>query len=251
MAFLAGGKFQMGADDGDANQKPAHPVDVASFCIEKTEVTVAAYTACVKAKACAPAARVDSAGVKELHSTCNGDREDRKDHPANCMSGTNAEAYCKWAGRRLPTEEEWEFAARGVEGRRYPWGDAPPGPDRLNMCGLECHGFFKTRYGVVFKTTPEVKTEDPFVFTAPVGSFPKGATPDGVLDLAGNVVEWTSSPYCPFDEPHCKTDKRVEKGAGWLHHELREARASFRDSAKLSSTFANDGFRCASNPPSP
>ena len=162
------------------------PGGPASLCVDLTEVTTAAYGACVHAGVCSPAV-LDPAGA------CNLTHADRGAHPINCVTFRQASAYCAAAGGRLPTEDEWELAARGSDGRRFPWGDAPPGPTRLNACGLECKGWYADAQlsgafdGVMYDG------DDGFAGTAPVASFPAGATPDGIFDLLGNVAEWTAT----------------------------------------------------------
>lgn len=124
--------FKMGAseaeDDAMPEDKPEHAVTVAAFCMARTEMTVAEYDACVAAGRCT------AAGA--LHNPhCNTGMSGRSNHPINCVDLAQATAYCEAQGARLPTEEEWEYAARGAEGRRYPWGSAAPDTTRLNALG--------------------------------------------------------------------------------------------------------------------
>jgi len=115
---------------------------------------------------------------------CNADVPGREAHPVDCVSFFDAAAYCAWASKRLPSEEEWELAARGTEGRRFPWGEASPvGRDCWNR-GSSC----------------------------PVGSFPQGHSPLGVDGLAGNVSEWTESAFCPVHLPSCWSDTVTVRG---------------------------------------
>src|SRR5262249_12710325 len=132
------------------------------------------------ARRCAPAHR-------EISPYCN--RADRGDHPVNCVDWNQAATYCRSSGRRLPTEAEWEYAARGSDGRLYPWGNEPPDARRLNACGRECVAFGK-RLGREFRAMYD--GDDGWETTSPVGSFPAGASPFGALDMAGNVWEWTA-----------------------------------------------------------
>lgn len=125
----------------------------------------------------------------------------------NCVTYGEAEAYCAWRGGRLPSEAEWERAAVGTGGgsavggtrRAFPWGDAAPGPALVNACGVECknwhttHGLQPVFEGVMYDGN------DGYAGTAPVGSFPEGATPEGVFDLLGNVAEWTSGRVDVYD----------------------------------------------------
>lgn len=133
---------------------------VQRFCVDTTEVTTAAYGACVRAGACTPAIVGDGGG-------CNLTRADRADHPINCTTWAQAQAYCGWVGKRLPDDDEWIWAARGgTPSNLHPWGNAPP--DATRAC------WDRKGQG-----------------TCPIGSAPAGASPAGVLDLIGNVAEWT------------------------------------------------------------
>lgn len=180
-------------------------------CMDRHEVTVQEHAACVAAGECdAPLVRAElphGALTPELRKRaqkvfgrqCNAGHPDRDAHPINCISLTEAERYCAWQGGRLPSEAEWELFASGKEGRSFPWGNASPAASLLNACGAECkasfaaHGLHGVFEGVMYDG------DDGYTGTAPVGSFPAGSSPDGVLDLFGNVAEWTSS-RVEFDE---------------------------------------------------
>ncbi len=168
MLFVPGGRFTMGLDGkGDADEKPAHEVTVKDFFLDTTEVTCAAYDACVQAKVCRRPMSLNTVkgGFKSLDVFRTPSR------PVNGVSHDDAEAYCRFVGGRLPTEAEWERAARGDDDRLFPWGDDPP-----------------TKEVAVYQTD----------VTAPVGSLPKGKGPYGHLDLGGNLWEWVSDRYDPF-----------------------------------------------------
>ena len=147
-----------------------HEVTLAAFDIDRTEVRVADYERCV------------AVGVCTAPGFAAGDaRFDRADFPVTLVRWEDAAAYCAWAGGRLPTEAEWEYAARGERRRIFPWGDAY-NPHLAN------HG----AGGTGFRAFDDTDASDGFAVLAPVGSFPDGATPLGVLDMAGNVAEWVS-----------------------------------------------------------
>jgi formylglycine-generating enzyme required for sulfatase activity len=154
-----------------------HEVTVSPYTIDRTEVTVAAYARCEAAGVCTPRAH----GQRDP-------RFDRPDLPVTYVDWDAARAFCAWAGGRLPTEAEWELAARGSLGRQYPWGEVYNG----FLCN---HGAF----------APDPSdASDGFAGLAPVGSFPDGATPSGIVDLAGNVAEWVADFYDvdPTGTPH-------------------------------------------------
>lgn len=245
MVPIPGGSFAMGSDAADANQdeKPVHRVTVGSFHIDRTEVTIRAYRICVASGKCTPPDAY-AAAKSNYHVFCNwGHPDQRDDHPANCVDYGQAKAFCAWAGKRLPSEEEWEFAARGRgEDRVYPWGNDPPNERRLNACGSECPA------NLVAKRFPGDRTlypsSDGWPETSPVGSFPAGASKQGVLDMAGNVWEWTASPYATYDGSHSEA-KRVLRGGSWGGNEARTERTTNRFRLDESSRAQFLGFRCA------
>ena len=252
MVFIPGGTFHMGSNDGFfAEERPVHAVTVASFYLDRTEVTVAAYSDCVRRGACTPAAT--TADWPDIfpperpfaNSLCNGDRPDRQNHPANCLNWPQAVAYCRFRGRRLPTEEEWEYAARGgAEERRFAWGNAPPTPGWMNACGTECaEAMLRVR-----AWAPLYPASDGWVGTAPVGRFPLGDGRWGVLDIAGNVQEWLATPYCPYDQPGCATDHRCVRGPGYLGNLDFKERAARRNHDVEWHRSGDLGVRCARTP---
>ena len=248
MIAVPAGRFSMGATDGDDDEKPVHPANVGAFCIDRTEVTVAAYGACVKSGKCAPAGttvdwpKITEAERKMWSAFCNVDRADRQTHPINCVDWSAADAYCRAVGKRLPTEEEWELAARGPEGRHFPWGEATPGPKLLNACGNECVAMGK---GLGESWSAMYEADDGFSSTAPVGSFAAGATPLGVLDMAGNVWEWTSSFLCSYTDATKCSAERVNRGSGWFNDFPPDARTTDRNDDPPTYRNRDLGFRCA------
>ena len=248
MVRLAGGTFQMGSNTGVSNEKPVHAVTVRAFEMDLTEVTVAAYSKCVAAGGCTAASdTVDWKGIEDNDKKfwspyCNQDKADRQRHPVNCVDWAQADTYCRWAGKRLPTEEEWEFAARGTAGRLYPWGEAPPGPTLLNACGDECVAFAKT-LGKDWQKMFD--GSDGFETTAPVGSFPAGKTPEGLLDMAGNVWEWTSSGYSKDYNEARTNEARVRRGGSWGNGSPSNVRGASRSRSGVGERGGDLGFRCA------
>jgi formylglycine-generating enzyme required for sulfatase activity len=164
MLLVPGGTYRMGRDEGgEGDERPAHTVTVASFWLDRTEVTQAAYDECVDAGACR---RPDAESINAFQGLFKGPNK-----PIVGVSWHDATKYCAWRGKRLPTEAEFERAVRGDDGRRFPWGNDPP-----------------TRELTVFDTgSPE-----------DVGAHPLGRGPYGHDDLAGNVWEWIDDDYDPF-----------------------------------------------------
>lgn len=241
MALLPTGTFQMGGEDRTSLAVPVHPATVTAFCLDRTEVTVAAYERCVRARACtAPNRSRLSQDDREPSQLCNWGRRDRAEHPVNCVDHAQAEAYCRFAHARLPTEQEWEFAARGTSNRSYPWGNADPDATRANQ------------------RDDAPPPEDGFLETAPVGHFAAGATPEGVLDLAGNVREWTADwflgPYSvtlPTNgrdyEALRLRDHWVLRGGSAFTNTGDELQSFRREEAAGADRDMSNGFRCASD----
>jgi formylglycine-generating enzyme required for sulfatase activity len=258
MVLVDGGKFFMGSDEPESLpfERPAHKVTLSPFCIDRTEVTLSAYRACSEAGRCSRASLVNAwdgitaAEHKAYDPACNA-REpvERGAHPVNCVTWEQADNYCREQGARLPTEAEWELAARGHDGRKYPWGDDPPTALRLNACGSECTQWGKT----MGLTLPSMMEEsDGWVHTAPVGSFPRGATPYGAVDMVGNVWEWVADRYGDYDKAErtdpsgpTKGDTRVIRGGAWNGADVAWVRPTFRYKSDPETKSHGIGFRCA------
>lgn len=213
MALILAGKFFMGSDSSHPAlqyAQPAHAVSVDSFCLGQREVSVSEYQECVRSGACEPAHQTSDLGAdegepvssvsKQRHDEqCNAGKPGRERDPINCVSHDQATSYCAFRAGRLASEAEWEFAARGEANRRFPWGNTPATAEHANTCGKECArwheevGLTSELHGVMFDQ------DDGYAGTAPVGSYPAGATSDGVLDMVGNVFEWTADGLYAYD----------------------------------------------------
>jgi serine/threonine-protein kinase len=229
MVLVPGGEFMMGTFSGDEDEKPAHTVYLDAFQVDIHEVTNHQYRQCVDAGVCNP-----PENAVFLVS-------DYSQHPVVNVSWQDAEDYCEWAGKRLPTEAEWEKAARGTDQRTYPWGNDP-------LDGI--HANFADKNSFVNWADPDI--DDGYSQTSPVGSFPAGASPYGALDMAGNVWEWVADWYdknyysqSPYENPQGpgKMPYKVIRGGSW---ETRAwiCRAVNRGADAPESKWPNLGFRC-------
>jgi formylglycine-generating enzyme required for sulfatase activity len=256
MIAVPGGSFFMGSDEGFPPEKPAHAVTLAPYCVDTFEVTVDKYKACSDAGRCKRAgttndwANITEKERKAFDPLCNvRDAATRGTHPINCIDWEMAERFCHEQGGRLPTEAEWEFAARGPDGRKYPWGDDDPAAGHLNACGKECVAW-GLKNGIEEKAMYGV--DDGFATTAPVGSFPKGASRYGVEDVVGNVWEWVADWYGEYgkEEQHApkgprEGDERVVRGGSWNGSYPSWVRPTFRYKQAPTERSYGIGFRCA------
>lgn len=200
------GNLMLGCPDKDRcadDDAPPHSAQLPGFWLNRTEVTVKSYQACVDAGECKDTRKRDTPAL-----TCNL-AHGRQDHPMNCVSYAEALDYCEWEGGRIPTSDEWEFAARNGKAVRYPWGTGPLNARRANFCDRQCQQakapkkpVKKAVKGKAAPPTPEEKEraadgklDDRFLHTAPVGSFAAGNTAWGLQDMAGNVREWSSTSF--------------------------------------------------------
>jgi eukaryotic-like serine/threonine-protein kinase len=270
MAEIAAGQFFQGSDADEAlpNEKPAHAVRLDAYCIDLHEVTAHEYTACSDVGKCKRAAvEVDWPEItddeREAYSAlCTRDAADKQDHPINCVTWQMADLYCKAQDKRLPTEAEWEYAARGPDGRTYPWGDEEPSPERLNACGTECAAWGRARK---LELEPLYAADDGYAATAPVGHFPAGRSRFGLYDVVGNVWEWVADWYATYPEseaaapgarPHgperdpsgpARGERRVIRGGAWNGSYASWLRPSFRYAQVPTARSHGVGFRCASS----
>jgi serine/threonine-protein kinase len=222
MVYVPAGSFQMGYAGGYPDEQPEHNVTLDAFWIDKTEITNRSYGSCVQASACKPPSRRTSNGIDDYYGNAQ-----YEDYPVIFVSWSDAQSYCTWAGQRLPTEAEWEKAARGTDGRLYPWGDTAPDESLAN--------FDNHIWDVVA-----------------AGSYPAGASPYGALDMAGNVWEWTAdwfgsdyysqSPTQNPTGPETGT-KRVLRGGSW-NFDAPGSRTSYRFSKDPALASYDIGFRC-------
>jgi len=233
--LIPAGPFWMGSDSGPPDERPRHRVQLAAYYIDRTPVTHSQFTEFLN-----HSGHVNAKGERlfdiddpdaRIHKKSDRWVTDSgfENNPVVEVSWNGARDYCGWASKRLPTEAEWEKAARGTDGRKFPWGEDLP--DRS-----------KAQFNAAWNET------------APVGKHPQGASPYGVLDLAGNAWEWVSSAYTPY--PYDSKDgreaptlgpERVTRGGG-QDSGPEHLTTSYRG-ARLSRNFRsghhNIGFRCA------
>ena len=255
-------QYRGGSRAAFADELPRHQVFVDAFYIDKYEVTNARFQQFVQATGYRTQAEREGGGKipaqgggKEKWQTVPDaswrspkGQESRiaglETHPVVQVTWHDAKAYCAWAGKRLPTEAEWEKAARGTDGRAYPWGNASE-PQRTNFCDRRCA--FPERLTTI---------DDGFTETAPVGSFAAGQSPFGVYDMAGNVWEWVADWYdatyyqrSPERNPPGPPagSEVVIRGGSWLYSALA-LRVPGRSGVPPDRRNNNIGFRCVATP---
>jgi len=218
-----------------SDETPQHTVTLSAYWLDRFEVTVAEYARCVSASRC-----------NALPLGGGAHRFDQPSYPASLVTWEEARAYCAFRGARLPTEQEFERAARGTSGRRFPWGN-------LYNSRASNHGAYDWSDPLALVGGNPTDGRDGFVELAPVGSFPAGRTPEGFMDLAGNVAEWVDDRYLPHyedgDPPDPATRRpgsatRVMRGGSYESGPL-SLRGASRDEALPSLRRPSVGFRCA------
>ena len=223
LLYIPAGEFSMGSDNGEVDEKPVHTVYLDAYWMDKTEVTNAMYANCVDANKCNVPANTSSNSQVEYFGNPN-----YNNHPVIYVTWNDANDYCTWVDRRLPTEAEWEKAARGENAFTYPWGNVSPKNDLLN-----------------YNSAGDDITE--------VGDYPEGASPYGVLDMAGNVFEWAADWYdekyyvdSPASNPLGPTSGsgHIVRGGSWRHGPT-VVRSANRESDAPTYTSLSVGFRCA------
>lgn len=225
MAFIPAGEFAMGSDRGQDDEQPVHRVSVKAFYLDAQEVTVSRYAQFLGSQRADPPFKWNEA--------TSGSHENK---PVVGVNWYDARDYCRWVGRRLPTEAEWELAARGTEGRMYPWGDVHPTRGHANAGHTKWHGY-------------DTLTN--------VGQFELGRTPEGVYDLAGNVWEWVADWYdatyyqfSPRDNPAgpSRGPLRALRGGAW-NNDAKSIRSANRAGYAPDARRNDAGFRCAKDAP--
>ena len=223
MAFVPAGDFVMGSDIGEENDGPRHLVWLDSYYVDLYETSNAEHQQCVAAKACRPP-----------HSFGDADLT-RPRHPVVGLDFADATAYCRWRGKRLPTEAEWERAARGTDERRWPWGNEFD-PKKVNMRN----------------------PDDGWDKSAPVDAFPAGRSPVGAWQMAGNVWEWTTDWFSPiyYRQSQRRNPKgpnsgprRMIRGGSWRYDIPFYVSSYNRSHSRVGSRFRHVGIRCFKDGP--
>jgi Sulfatase-modifying factor enzyme 1 len=214
MRLIPGGRMWIGSEPSEhfaADESPRFLTELAPYCLDETEVTVSAYRACLERGACT------KPRDKQFH--CNNRYADRSDHPINCIDWKQATAFCEAQTKRLPTEREWELAARGGERYfEYAWGNEPPDG---RTCWKQPH-------------------------SCPVRSFAAGAF--GLYDMTGNVWEWVDDYYGPYPWPPDVGFSRVYRGGGWSRRFEKWLHTRLRNREGESFSGSHLGMRCAVSP---
>jgi len=235
LVYVPAGEFTMGSDSGSDDEKPVHTVTLNAFWIDRTEVTNAMYAKCVQNGACTAPSSTESYTRDSYYSNSEFDN-----YPVIYVSWEDAKAYCSWADRRLPTEAEWEKAARGTDANVYPWGNTFDGT-LVNFCDTNCSFDWANK-----------SFDDKYADVAPVGSYPSGKSIYGAVDMAGNVWEWVEDWYDAYpgnteSNSSYGTTYRVLRGGSWDHY-YYYVRSALRNRVNPTDTSNVIGFRCSRSP---
>jgi len=244
--FVPAGEFLMGSTNSDpdagSDEQPQHTIYLDAYWIDRTEVSVGQYRWCAADGPCRPPR--DRAS---LTRTDYYDDPVYDTYPVIWVDWSDATDYCSWAGRRLPTEAEWEKAARGPDGRLYPWGNNPPSGPLANLCDRNCRYEWR-----------DDGIDDGFGDTAPVGSYPAGGSPYGALGMAGNVWEWVADFYDPNYYSASPDRNPTGPSSGSTHNmrsgSFQNVAAFLRSAVRNRDTLIPEnlyhvGFRCAQSAP--
>jgi formylglycine-generating enzyme required for sulfatase activity len=246
MVYVPAGEFVIGSDEDDdmayASEKPAHTVTLDAYWIDRTEVTNAQYALCVAGGACNPPFAYGQQRFNSHTREQYYDDPEYAGYPVIYVDWASAAAYCEWAGRRLPTEAEWEKAARGTDQRWYPWGSKNIRGNMLNMADRGTGDWYS--YNLI---------DDGYDDTAPTGSYPAGASPYGAYDMAGNVWEWVSDWYSPtyYGISPAENPAGPESGetkamrGGSFNNSNFGIRSATRSNSLPYNSYGYVGFRCA------
>lgn len=224
MVLVPPGEFLMGSNEGDADEMPPHRVHLDGYYMDRYEVTVGQYAKFLEAT---------SHETPPEWNTMNQAQHQKR--PVAFVNWADANTYCRWAGKRLPTEAEWEKAARGTDSRIYPWGNEIPTQRQANFSKQDWNDH---------------------AALLPVGLLEEGKSPYGIFDLAGNVREWVADWYddkyyeqSPNRNPNGpeRGEGKVLRGGSWLH-DPKYLRSAYREPNTPSLRVANYGFRCVKTP---
>ena len=261
MVYVPAGEFLMGSDSENFHEEsPIHAVTLDAFWIDQMDVTNAMFARFVarthyKTGAEWIGAYVFNRSAKSWDKMSDANWQHPRG-PSSDLSGldgypvvqvnwNDATAYCQWAGRRLPTEAEWEKAARGTDGRTYPWGNQKPAGNLLNFADMNLDAYWADNH-----------INDGYQFTAPAGNYPDGASPYGALDMAGNVKQWVADWYGETYYSSTTThnpsgpssgEYRVMRGGSWVDY-ADYVRSSYRGWNVPNTASDLNGFRCSRSP---
>ena len=250
MIYIPAADVWLGEEGDDVN--PRRLVHMEAFFIDRTEVTAAAFAGCVTSGRCPPYVRPttlqitlqpDSPEARWLVEQCTFGRSDRRSHPMNCVSRIQAIAHCNAQSGRLPHADEWEYAARGTDERRFPWGNEHTS-DRAY--GNSCDESLRARFASIGADSATLEQwyeplDDGFPATASVGSFPWDTSPFGLRDTAANVSEWTADASRPPEEGAESSERPMLVGGSWMAGTAPNIHRSFLNE---SIQHPARGFRC-------